>query len=272
MPVDVSAPAGLHKPTRAPPTLPPRPRRARRHPRAHPVRHRIAGGILLDKPWEVATGTILAHLRGLHRRIRRTRGSATARRVISALIHRIITQIPVDLRGLPVQLLAQLGIKVSDRAAREAVRILARLTVIVRLGSDHTPSRIRLLAAHRAAVARAEVGRITPAIFAPDAELLGRDPVQLWLPLENRPRIEASGADSNRPGPVDERAPGGSLEPPALSAWLRSLPRRPRIQQAAQLLARVGDRVAPGLAPCSVAHARSLLLAGGDAGRVDIAD
>lgn len=271
MPRDVAEHPPLHNPPSRRATPPqlggrrPRPARKRPAPRAHPIRHRIAGGILLAKPWTVATAAILAHLRRLHRQIRRDRGAATARRVINALIHRIVARIPVDLRGSPTYLLVQLGIEVSDRAAREAVRILASLSVIVRLGAEHSTSRIRLLAAHRAAVARAEVGRITPAIFAPDAELLGRDPVQLWLPLVNQPRIEGSAADSNRPDAVEERAHTGSLELPMLSAWLRSLPQRPRIQQAAQLLARVGDRVAPGLQPCSIAHARSLLLAAGDA-------
>ena len=46
--------------------------------------------------------------------------------MISALIHRIVSRIPVDLRGSPRQLLAQLGIEASDRAAREAVRQAAR--------------------------------------------------------------------------------------------------------------------------------------------------
>lgn len=267
MPRDVAAPAGLHKsPHRQPPPLQggrrPRPARKRAPPRPHPIRRIVAGGILLAKPWQVATGTILAHLRGLHRRIRRTRGSATARRVISALIHRIVSRVPVDLRGSPLQLLAQLGIEVSDRAAREAVRVLARLSVIVRLGSDHTPSRIRLLAAHRAAVARAETARITPAIFAPDAELLGREPEQLWLRTANGQRMAGCGADSDSPAAIRNARPEDSQNHDTLSSWIRSLPAGRWIRLAADLLARRGDRVGHAL-HLTTAHARALLLADG---------
>ena len=267
MPVDVTAPPGLHKSPHHPsPPLHggrrPRPVRKRPPPRPHPIRRVVAGGILLAKPWTVATAAILAHLRGLHRRIRRTRGSATARRVISALIHRIVARIPVDLRGSPLYLLAQLGIEVSERAAREAVRILARLTVIVRLGSDHTPSRIRLLAAHRAAVARAETGRITPAIFAPDAELLGRDPVQLWLGTPNWQRMAGFGADSDSPDAIRNARTQDVQNHDTLSSWIRSLPAGRWIRLAADLLARRGDRV--GHAPhLTTAHARALLLSDG---------
>ncbi len=264
---DVPRSPPLHKPA----TLPPRPRRSRCRPRPHPIRHRIAGGILISKPWSCATAAILAHLRRIHGRCRQKRGSATARRLLRALIRLIEAKIPVDLRGSPVQLLDQLGIEASPRAAREAVRILARATVIVRLGADHTPSRIRLLAAHRAAVARAEQSRITPAIFAPDAELLGREPVQLWLITANGQRMAGSDADSDSP-PAKMNARTEDLpEHQTLSSWIRSLPPGRWIRLAADLLARLGDLV--GHAPqLTTAHARALLLADGrPAGARDVA-
>lgn len=267
MPVDVTALPPLHKPQ----TLPPTPRRARRHPRPHPIRRRIAGGILIAKPWSVATAAILAHLRRLLASCRQVRGSATARHLIRILIHRIEARIPVDLRGSPVQLLAQLGIEVCPRAARDAVRILASRSVIATLGAGHIPSRIRLLAAHRAAVDRAEAGRITPAIFAPDAELLGREPVQLWLITANGQRMAGCGEDSDSPATKRNAHAEDLPEHQTLSSWIRSLPPGRWIRLAADLLARLGDLVAhaPQL---TTTHARALLLADGrPAGARDVA-
>lgn len=238
----------------------PRPARKRPPPRPHPIRRVVAGGILIAKPWACATAAILAHLRGLLRQIRRARGSATARAAVRAMIRLVLAHAVVDLRGLPQQLLAQLGIQAGDRAAREAVRILANCSVIVRLGSDPTPSRIRLLAAHRAAVARAETGRITRAIFAPDAELFGREPVQLWRRTANGQRMAWCGADSDSPAAIRNARTQDVQNHATLSSWIRSLPAGRWIRLAADLLARRGDRVGHA-AHLTTAHARALLLA-----------
>jgi len=71
------------------------------------------------------------------------RGTDTAL-ALAAELHRRIEAGPIDLRGSAPDLCRQLGLEVSDRAAREAVRRLAAHTLLLSAGSRHESAAVRL--------------------------------------------------------------------------------------------------------------------------------
>ena len=72
-------------------------------------------------------------------------------------------------------------------------------------------------------------------IFAPDAELLGREPEQLWLRTANGQRMAGCGADSDSPDVKRNARAEDSQNHDTLSSWLRSLPAGRWIRLAADL-------------------------------------
>lgn len=222
----------------------------------------IADFELLQTPWRAAAGALHASLRAAAEQVEdRSRAARTVRAALAAFGARLAARLPVDVRGDAVEVLAAYGIHVSARTAREVVRTLARHTVIVVAGSRHMHSRIRLASAYRAAVALAETRRITPQVFEPGSSLLG-DPVQLSLPFDAAPRVCDPSRDSSSPAYRGTRVPGDNTQDvPTYSVWIRDLPNRPRIRDAAQLLVDHGARVDPALA--RPAQVRALLAAAG---------
>ena len=195
----------------------------------------------LQRPCRCAAGSLWAHLRQIareirHGRFRGARGARTALRVLAALQLRIAgASKDADLVGDAAAILGRLGIQVSDRAARESVRILASLTVIVIAGTRHIPARIRLASTWNAARGRAEHAEVTPTLYVPGSDLRIRGD-QLSLPWPAAPRIREIQRDSSFAGSIDERAPGECLGIRTHHEFLRDLPRTSRIQDAAQLL------------------------------------
>lgn len=235
-------------------------RRGRRAARAHPVRRRIAAAIKVSRPWTCATAALHEHLRLARAAVPvGIRGARIARRALVVLGAAVESRSTFDSRGSAREILGDLGITASDRAARETVRILSGLGVIVDASAGHnTPSRIRLRAALLAAVDRAGLAPITPQVFDASAGLLG-DPEQLCFPWTGSCRIRDPRADSLGVRPYIERARAEALEIRTMSSWLWSVPNRPRLRQAACLLLDFG-------APTGVhggALARALLEAAG---------
>ena len=217
----------------------------------------------------IAARCLHEHLEAAERAIPlQIRARRTAILALRALARQLRLGATFDAAGDPVQLLGDLGIRVSAKTARAAVRLLSTCGVIVRLGRGHFPSRIRLRRAFFAAVAAAEASPITPQIFEAGSSLLG-DPVQLSLALANQHRNCDGPRDSSNvllvaPDPATGAGVAGSCSPirwPAgplpkrpqaielttVHVFFRDLPARPRIQQAAALVFAHGSRVDPGL-------------------------
>lgn len=200
---------------------PPRPRR------------RIANDHLRRNNLRTCAGIIHAALREVSEALV-GRGAATARRLVDALRLALAERRPVDLRGTAREVALALGVEVSDRAAQEAVALLARELPFISAGGRHRPCAVELRQAWIRGCAWLEEN------VAPRSDPRGtlsrawvdRQP-QLELPLYTRACGDDTGtqtgtSDSPDPSAADlailgvERAPG----PPATSRQVEHLRRR----------------------------------------------
>lgn len=258
MPQDVAAPPAAHKPPFAHwPLRRPQPTRP------HPRRRRVADGVLAANPMRAAAGALHAHLRQAAELCRAECGAAAARRLLAAMSGQMAARVPTDVAGSHTDLCRAFGVEVDPRTAREAVRLLSRLSALVEhhpSGSPR-PSRIRLRSGFLFATTMASRARVAPRIFAPVAQC-GLDGLFLAFWHRTGPKSAASEAP-NSMGPIDARAGAECSLVNSTALVLRQLPAGRRwIRLAADLLLAHGRHV-EAAEPGSTAHARALLVASG---------
>jgi len=212
----------------------------------------------MEQNWRSAAGALHAHIRAVSDLCGGKRGATVARAILAAIAALLACHATVDLSGSALEVCEDLGIAANPRCARDAVRLLSSLSRLIEVDRSGVRVRLRLGSEYRRAALQAASGRITAAIFAPDAA--GETcPDGLFLAIQHH--TGSTGPTSSFGPRIDARAHADSQVPVITTAQLlRELAAGRWIALAVRLLSEH-----PGVArgPVSTAMARSLLVAGG---------